>query len=299
MSNFLLIFLCVVAGLLLRRIPAFPENVHVGLNAFIIYVSLPAISLRYIPALDLSAEMLLPFLSGLIVMGGALLFFWLLQFIFRWPAATLGALMLVCGLGNTSFVGFPVTEALYGAAGLQFAIFADQAAFLMLSFVGISVAAAYSGQRLSLMQLGRRVVSFPPFIAFLLALGLAAGGWQAPEALDTVLAQLGGTLTPLALFSVGYQLRLQTRDLSWSAFGLGLGYKLLLAPLLVWAIFAAFTAPDTLPVQVAVLESGMPPMVTASIVATQYRLNPPLANLLVGLGLVAAVPSLYLWWQVL
>ncbi len=299
MSNFLLIFLCAVAGFLLRRLPGFPENVHTGLNAFIIYVSLPAISLRYVPALDLNVEMALPFLSGFIVMGGALVFFRALQVVLHWPLATLGALMLVCGLGNTSFVGFPVTEALYGAAGLQYAIFADQAAFLMLSFVGISVAAAYSGQLLSLRQLLRRVVAFPPFIAFLLALGLAAAGWQAPPALDTVLAQLGGTLTPLALFSVGYQLRLSTHDLSWSAFGLGLAYKLLLAPLLVWGVFAAFTPTDTLPIQVSVLESGMPPMVTASIVATQYRLNPPLANLLVGLGLLAAVPSLYVWWQVL
>lgn len=297
MSNFLLIFLCVLAGLLLRRVPNFPQQAHLGLNSFIIYVSLPAISLRYIPALELRPDMLVPFLSGLVVMGGAILVFRLLQLFVRWPLATIGCLMLVCGLGNTSFVGFPITEALYGQEGLQYAIFADQAAFLMLSFVGISIAALYSGQRLRWQDLLRRVVVFPPFLAFVAALLLALLGLQAPPVLDKVLAQLGSTLTPLALFSVGLQLRLNVRTIPWSAFGLGLLYKLVLAPLLVWLIFRLVADPETLPVQVAVLESGMPPMVTASIVATQYRLNPELANLLVGLGLLFAIPSLYGWWS--
>ncbi|MGF1532273.1 MAG: AEC family transporter [Bernardetiaceae bacterium] len=294
MSNFLLIGLCVLGGILCRRIPGFPKDAHLGLNAFLIYVSLPAISLLYVPALSLRLEMLYPFVSGLLVMGGSLAFFGLLRG--QFDRLTVGCLMLVCGLGNTSFVGFPITETLYGSAGLQYAIFADQSAFLMLALVGISIAAVYSGNRLRVSQVLGRILRFPPFWAFVVGLLMAVSGLRVPDLLDPVLRQLGGTLTPLALFSVGLQFKIGFQSLPWKALGLGLAYKLVLAPLLVWGLYVWLAPAGGLAIQVSVLESGMPPMVTASIVATTYKLNPTLANLLVGVGLILAVPTLYGWW---
>ncbi|WP_291854157.1 hypothetical protein [Bradyrhizobium sp.] len=44
------------------------------------------------------------------------LFFWAASKVLRFAPATTGGLILVAGLGNTSFVGLPMLEAFYGVA---------------------------------------------------------------------------------------------------------------------------------------------------------------------------------------
>src|SRR5258708_4078750 len=75
-----------------------------------------------------------------------------------------------------------------------------------LSTVGVAVAAHSSGTIAHPVALLRRVLLFPAFLALIAAMLVrAAGGWP-PWCVD-VLARLGDTLTPLALFSVGLQFR--------------------------------------------------------------------------------------------
>jgi predicted permease len=52
-------------------------------------------------------------------------------------------------------------------------------------------------------------------------------------------------------------------------------------------------------VQITLFEAAMGPMIGASIVAIQHRLNPPLITLLVGVGITASFLSLPVWWYVL
>ena len=40
----------------------------------------------------------------------------------------------------------------------------------------------------------------------------------------------------------------------------------------------------------------MPSMITAAIVATEHDLDPPLANLMVAIGLILSFITLSLWW---
>jgi hypothetical protein len=45
MSNIILLFLCMAVGMALRRSGRVPDNADVAINTFIIYVSLPALTL--------------------------------------------------------------------------------------------------------------------------------------------------------------------------------------------------------------------------------------------------------------
>jgi predicted permease len=50
-----------------------------------------------------------------------------------------GCLILTAGLGNTSFLGFPIIEALYGQEGMKTAILVDQpGTFVVLSTLELS-----------------------------------------------------------------------------------------------------------------------------------------------------------------
>jgi predicted permease len=51
----------------------------------------------------------------------------------------IGCLILTAGLGNTSFLGFPIIEALYGQEGMKTAILVDQpGTFVVLSTLELS-----------------------------------------------------------------------------------------------------------------------------------------------------------------
>ena len=131
--------------------------------------------------------------------------------------------------------------------------------------------------------------SFPPFLALLLGIVVGRlGGW--PALLEEVFAPIGATLTPLALFSVGLQFKFHPGQRQFAAAAWGLGWKLMLAPLLCWATGTA-AGVDPLVLVVGVLQAAMAPMVSAAILADEYDLEPTLANTVLGAGIVLSLLS--------
>jgi predicted permease len=152
------------------------------------------------------------------------------------------------------------------------------------------VLARYSGATPpTAAELVRRVFSFPPFIALVLA--LLPVSW--PDALDRVLAGIGDTLVPLAMFAVGMRLRLRP-PAERSALAFGLAIKMLLFPLCALG-FVSLQGASGLVAQVAVLEAAMPPMLTAAALAQLAGLAPQLCAALAGYGIVLAFVILPLW----
>lgn len=144
---------------------------------------------------------------AMFILGAAL--FWTLARLLKLSAATTGGLMLVGGLANTSFIGLPMIEAFYGYSEMAVGIVIDQlGTYLVLSTLGIAIAAIYSEGAASAREIARRIVTFPPLLALRLAVALFRVDY--PEWLSTVLVRLSDTLAPLALVSVGFQLRLTT-----------------------------------------------------------------------------------------
>lgn len=297
MNNLALLILCFVAGVLLRHLRRMPDNAPATLNSFIIHISLPALALLYIHQLKFSAEVLLVGLMAWLVFGLSVAFFWLVGRWLQLTRATTGALMLVGGLGNTSFFGLPMVEVYFGKEGLATAIIADQlGSFFALSVLGVTVAGIYSSGRPTAAEIAKRIVLFPPFISLAIALILIPveyAGW-----FTALLVRLGDTLAPLALLSVGMQLRLghvaeQKRNLA-----IGLGFKLLAAPLAIYLLYVQLLGAHGQAIRITVFEAAMPPMITAAIVATEHELNPALVNAMVAVGLLAAFATLYGWSRV-
>jgi len=262
----------------------------------VIYISLPALTLFYLPALRLSWEMLYPLSVGALVLCASWMLFGIWAKISHIPVGTLGCLVLVCGLGNTSFVGFPIVKALYGEEGLRWAIFVDQGSFLALSLLGVPLAMRYGGRQVRAQDVIQRLFRFPPFIAFLIGLGLLITQSTLPALLNDTLGQIGSTLVPVALVSIGLRIPRTFPSAKRREVIAGLSYKMLLAPALVYSVLLLTISPEDLVFKVSVAETAMPPMVTSSIIASQYGLNPALGSFLVGVGLLLSPISLSAWW---
>ncbi|MDP2144613.1 MAG: AEC family transporter [Gallionella sp.] len=297
MINLILLSVCFAAGIILRRFNRMPDNAPASLNSFIIHVSLPALTLLYIHDLKLSGEVVLVALMAWLVFGLSAGFFWLVGRWLELPRATTGALIVVGGLGNTSFFGLPMVEAYYGQSGLATAIVADQlGSFFALSVLGITVAGIYSSGRPTASEIALRIVRFPPFIALLLALLLIPVEYA--DWFSALLKRLGDTLAPLALLSVGLQLRFGHVLEHGRNLALGLGFKLILAPLAIYLLYVQLFGAQGQAIQVTLFEAAMPPMITAAIVASEHDLDPDLANLMVAVGLLVSFVTLYGWWRV-
>src|SRR5690606_1606228 len=126
MSNILLAIICLAIGKLLQNVSQFPDTSAQVLNAYVIYIALPALILSPIPTITFGVHMLAPVLMAWVVMGVSACLTWLLSQYFRWSPAITGALLLVVTLGNTSFIGIPLIEAHLGAEAIPYAILYDQ-----------------------------------------------------------------------------------------------------------------------------------------------------------------------------
>lgn len=290
MSALLLLFLCLVLGALVARFASPPAGIVPGLNWWVINIALPALVLELIPRVTFDAQLWFPVVAMWLTFGGAWLLFGLLGPRLGWSRQRTGALILVCGLGNTAYMGYPIVQALHGKSGLALAVVADQlGAFPVLASAGIVVASIYGGGTPKFAPIVKRILTFPAFIALLVGIAVGMlGGW--PAWFDGMISPLGATLTPLALFSVGLQFRFHPGQRQLAAATWGLSWKLLLAPLICWAIGSA-AGVDGLVLTVGVLQAAMAPMVSAAIIADEYGLDPPLANTMLGAGIVLSLIS--------
>ena len=145
MDNILLVFLSLILGLALQRVASFPKNGHLALNQFIIYVALPALALYYIPKVAITTDLLYPLGIAWIGFVLSFLFFYALGKKMGWSNRLIGCLIITAGLGNTSFVGFPIIQALYGEEGLKAAIIVDQpGSFVVMATLGIITAGIFA-----------------------------------------------------------------------------------------------------------------------------------------------------------
>ncbi|SET72384.1 AEC family transporter [Stigmatella erecta] len=291
-----LLGVCLVLGALARRSGRFPQQTAAVLNTFVLFICLPALVLGAVHRLEFQPSLLVAAVTPWLLFLGA----WgLCQAVgprLGLGRASIASLVLTAGLGNTAFVGLPMAEALLGQEGLAVAVVVDQlGSFLVLATLATFVAArAASGETPpDLATLLRKVVVFPPFVALVLALVLRP--WAFPDWAEALLGRLSAPLTPLTLFSVGFQLQLRGLRSRLGALGLGLGYKLALAPALV--LWGMWWVPGMAPIvrEATLLQSAMAPMVSGAILASEHDLDVEIAVLMVGLGIPLSFATAPLW----
>lgn len=296
MSNLILLFVCLIIGIVLKKSKIIPENFHTSLNAFVINISLSAFSLYYISKIELNSSVIYPVLVVWIGIFAAILFFAGLGKIFGWKSSLIGALIMCAGFGNTSFVGIPLIQAMYGEEGLKTVMLVDQPGFVALSTVGILVANFYSGSKDSLLKHLSKILKFPPFIAFVVALLLNIFSIEIPKDFDEVLMKLGATTVPLALVSVGSQMQWEKIEKK-EGFHLfiGLLFKLVLLPLLILVIYKYIFHQSGDVIDICILEAAMAPMITAAIIASAHDLEPKFCNLMVAVGIPLSILTVGIW----
>lgn len=280
----------------MQKVVAFPKNGYHALNQFVISLALPALVLYYIPKVTLSKDLLYPLGVAWIGFLLSFLFFYFLGKRLGWSNRLIGCLVITAGLGNTSFVGFPIIQALFGKEGLKTAILVDQpGTFVVMATLGIATAGFFSKGTASLSEISKKIVLFPPFIAFVIACCMKVFKLDFMPIFESVFQKLGATISPVALVAVGLQLQFDKRSKHWKFLSLGLLFKLLITPLFFFMTYKYIFHGQGLSVDVSIVESAMAPMITGAIVASSYGLKPKLSSMMVGFGIPLSFVTLAFW----
>lgn len=284
----LVIVVLLVAGQIAARVGAMPENAPDTLNRFALYVALPAQILLLVPRLTLRPELVVVALTPWLLLALSIALVLLAARALRFRDEVTSALLICVPLGNTSFLGFPMVEALLGEDALPIAVVYDQlGSFVILStYALVVVAQRGGGERPTPRSVAKRVLTFPPCIAFVFAVLPI----PRPAIVDAVLAPIGASLVPAAIFGVGLTIRLRVaRDRAPLAFGLFA--KMIVLPAAAYAIARVAGLPRDA-TAVVVFESAMPAMISAGALAAVAGFAPELCAALVGYGILASFVTL-------
>ena len=294
LDSFLLLLGMLALGKASAKLGRFPAAAPEILNRFVLDVCLPAAVLRYASRLELDADLLRVVAVPWLLCAAAAAAILVVAKRVGLAADRTAVLLLCAPLGNTSFLGYPLTRAMLGEEALPYAVVYDQfGSFLLLSTWGLWVLARYGGDRPpTAREILRRVVRFPPFVALVVALTVMPAA--PPPVVDVMLARLADALLPIVTFAVGLQLRLRLPRHELGPLAAGLAIKLALLPLAAWGLVRLLDI-EGMAGAATLFESAMPPMITAGALAISHRLAPELAAALVGYGTLLALASLSLW----
>lgn len=298
MINFVLIAVCIIAGMIFKSTKTIHPDAHKGINTWVLYLALPAVSFKYLPKVQWSLEMLFPILSTILIAVGSSILVLFYSRIKNYSRRSRSTMELASGYSNTSFIGFPLIAAFYGEQYLSIAIICDQTMFLMLSTMGIITAlkgGSKSGKISSIFIL-KRLFTFPPFLGCISALILSQ--FFNLDFAEPLFDKLAATVAPLALFSVGLQLKFNGWRKLIPQISTSMLYKLILAPLCVLVLALVFDIKEDI-AKISIFEAAMPTVITSSIIAEQFRLNTKLINLIIGISILVGFVTTGIWFEII
>jgi malate permease and related proteins len=176
---------------------------HAGrMLRLVITVGLPALFIADVSRITLHRDMIaLPVSGVLIIVATWIISLWLGRAA-GWVRSDQGAVSICAMSINNGFL-FPFAVAVWGQAGFaQLALF-DLANALCQGSLVCAVAAVYGGHATGVGAVLRRVLSFPPLWALILALLLNVSGVQLPELVTTLLGGVGRAILLLVIVALG------------------------------------------------------------------------------------------------
>jgi len=237
-----------------------------------------------------------------ILLGGGLAVGWWRYLILRQPTqyqATQGSFLLAAMMGNTGYLGYPVTLTLIGPQTFAWAVLYDMAGTTLGAYgLGAALAAYFhnrqpEGHPLHAIwrSLGAIVIN-PALWGF--SLGILTQSIPLPAVIELGLKGLAWGSVALALVLIGMRLgQLRTWGNLWLA-APSLVIKMLVVPLVVGLALSAFGIVGA-PRLALVLQMAMPPAFATLVLAEIYSLDRELTVTTLAMGSIGLMFTLPLW----
>ena len=295
MEKSLLLLLFLVLGIFCKKKKLLPNSVAKMLNKVLINFFIPILILQYLPNLKFDKSHIWLVITPWIIYLFSFLFFEVFNYLRPIPKSARATLIMTSGIGSISFAGFPIFELFYGQEGLSLGLILSLAGtFVVCNTIGIFTGFWYAQRKTNYSKLVRDILTFPPFMAMIFAVILLNLDIQYTESFALAIKFLGAPFSALALFAVGLNLTTTSFNQNKNYFLLGQGFKLILAPLLIYTVLYFFGENNSLVGKICILGAGLGSMNTIAIVAAELNLRPKLAYLMPGVGIPISIITVIL-----
>jgi malonate transporter len=290
------LFVLVLVGYLLMRGCGWPKAMSENLSRFVFSVALPAMLFRMmsdfskLPAVD--ARLLVAFF------GGCLIVFAIGRLLGWWLFALDGVGQSVFALGgvfsNNVLLGLPLAKVALGEAAVpSVALVLVFNALILWTLVSVSVEWAQHGNfsARGFARTARGVLTNPIVAGILSGALFGLGGWPLPALIAQPLGMLAQAAAPLALIVLGMGLAEYGVRTGWQISVAICFLKLIVQPLVVWALALLIGLP-AMETQVVVLLASLAVGANVYLMSRQFNtLEGPVASSLVLSTLLAALST--------
>ncbi|MEA5563892.1 AEC family transporter [Anabaena sp. UHCC 0399] len=290
----------VLIGFMLGR--KLPSTVPTRLAQFLFWVGVPISIVAFLRQADLSGPIwIAPAIAYLAILLGAFLA-WLgikVQTYFSETIpqkSTQGSLLLAAMIGNTGYLGFPITLAMISQEYFAWALFYD----LLGSFpgaygLGVALGARFGDNEHNqghITQVAKAILINPAIWSF--GFGLLFRQIAIPDEVAFSLDKLAWTTVALSLVLIGMRLAKLNTWVNLPQVGISLLIKMLLVPFILGCTlpFLGLTGPAA---KVIILQMAMPPAFASLVIAETFNLDRNLAVTTLALGSILLLFTLPMW----
>lgn len=296
LSVVLPIFALIFAGWLVRRIGVLGPHAATELNRFVVYLALPTL-LFDIVAHARWVDVWQPGFVAAFGLGTALVFTTTLLIRLRYLRHLADAAIdgLNAGYANTGFVGFPLALVALGREALAPTLVATIITVCVLFAVAIVLIEAglqtERRRRHLVVKVGGSLLRNPLLVAPVLGALIPLAGVAVPAPAETFLKLLGGAASPCALISLGLFMaaKRENTDRDVGSAALLMGFKLVVQPVVTWALATAVFGLSPLLTHAAVLLAALPTGTGPFMLAEFYRREADVTSNVVLASTVASV----------
>jgi len=270
-TTILSIIFMVLLGYILKKIDLFKITDMDTLNKFVINIALPSMIFITIYGADLHvlSQLVTMPLVGIIIGACSGIFVYLLLTLKKYPKKKKWALILPVSLGNTGFLGFPVTFGVFGSEGLVRAIFYDMSSLIMFLSLSAILMFNFGGK---IIDSVKSLLRFPALWAVLVGLLFNFLNVSIGEILDITINYLASATIPLIMISLGLSLQFKGIEEGIKSTSLVAFFKLIVSPILAFFMlgllgFSGFEH------SVGIIEAAMPCSMLTLVLAIENDLD--------------------------
>jgi len=211
-----------VLGYVLRRTHFFEHSAVSALKKLVVNIALPALLFRAFASLNLEPRLLLVVITVFSICVAMVLIGRVISWITGIKSPYFAILM---GGFETGMVGYAIFIAAYGAENVPALALVDLGQVTFVFFVLMSLLISLRGERYTVAQLTRRLISSPVIIAIAagMVFGLVTAHVSVKEtalfqAASSLITLVGGLTVPLICIVIGYELEIDRSSLGLPLF---------------------------------------------------------------------------------
>ena len=183
--------------------------------------------------------------------------------------------IIVCVvMGNTGFLGYPITSGIFGAEGMIRAVFCDITTSIIFITLSIILLVLFEGRFEKAL---RKIIIFPPLWAIILGLIFNIFSIPITAVGETIVDYLSGATVPLIMISLGLSLNIDGLKNHFMEVSFASIMKLIAYPLIGLGVMAILGI-SGLSHTIGLIEAAMPSAMLCLVLALNHNLDVDLTS---------------------